>query len=132
MEQFCEICAGLDVHKKSVSVCIRRREGNEVRNQTATFRTFTADLGRLSKWLQEHQVHRVALESTGVFWIPVWNILEQSEAKFELTLINPQHAHALPGRKTDQKDCERIAEWLDCRLLKGSFILRSPFASCAI
>ena len=120
-------CAGLDVHKKSVSACIRKRAtGNEARNQTATFRTFTADLERLSRWLEEHQVRRIALESTGVFWIPVWNILERSEAKFQLTLINPQHAHALPGRKTDQKDCERIAELLECGLLKGSFIPPPP------
>jgi transposase len=57
-----------------------------------------------------------------VFWIPVWNILERSKAKFELILINPQHVHALPGRKTDQKDCERIAELLGYGLLKASFI----------
>jgi transposase len=57
-----------------------------------------------------------------VFWIPVWNILERSETKFELTLINPQHVHALPGRKTDQKDCERLAELLQYGLLKASFI----------
>jgi transposase len=80
-------CAGLDVHKKSVSACIRVREGNKVRSEIATFRTFTADLECLSKWLEEHHVCRVALESTGVFWIPVWNILERSEAKFQLTLI---------------------------------------------
>ena len=101
-------CAGLDVHKKSVSACIRITDGNETRKETATFRTFTADLERLCKWLEEHQVNHVALESTGVFWIPVWNILERSATGFKLTLINPQHVHALPGHKTDQKDCERM------------------------
>jgi transposase len=119
-------CAGLDVHKKSVSACIRINQGNETQKESATFGTFTADLERLRAWLEEHQVSQVALESTGVFWIPVWNILERSETNFKLTLINPQHAHALPGRKTDQKDCERIAELLQYGLLKGSFIPPPP------
>ena len=119
-------CAGLDVHKKSVSACIRITDGNQTRKETATFRTFTADLERLSKWLEDHQVNQVALESTGVFWIPVWNILERSSTGFKLTLINPQHVHALPGHKTDQKDCERIAELLKHGLLKGSFIRPRP------
>jgi transposase len=101
-------------------------DGNEARRQTATFRTFTADLERLYRWLEEHQVNQVALESTGVFWIPVWNILKRSEVGFKLTLINPQHVHALPGHKTDQKDCERIAELLQHGLLKGSFIPQRP------
>jgi transposase len=119
-------CAGLDVHKKSVSACIRITDGNRTRKETATFRTFTADLERLGKWLEEHQVTHVALESTGVFWIPVWNILERSAAGFKLTLINPQHVHALPGHKTDRKDCEYIAELLQHGLLKGSFIPPRP------
>ncbi len=66
------------------------------------------------------------MESTGVFWIPVWNVLEQCEASFELTLINPQHVHALPGCKTDRKDGQRIAELLQYGLLKGSFIPPPP------
>ena len=119
-------CAGLDVHKKSVSACIRISSGNQTRKETATFRTFTTDLERLCQWLEEHQVNHVALESTGVFWIPVWNILERSATGFELTLINPQHVHALPGHKTDQKDCEHIAELLQHGLLKGSFIPPRP------
>jgi transposase len=126
MELLYNCCAGLDVHKKSVSACIRISKGGKTQKETATFGTFTADLERLRDWLQEHQVSHVALESTGVFWIPVWNVLERCEAKFELTLINPQHVHALPGRKTDQKDCERIAELLQYGLLKGSFIPPPP------
>ena len=81
-------CAGLDVHKKSVSACIRISSGNQTRKETATFRTFTTDLERLCQWLEEHQVNHVALESTGVFWIPVWNILERNATGFKLTLIN--------------------------------------------
>ena len=90
-------CAGLDVHKKGLSACIRISDGSDTRKQTATFRTFTADLERLCRWLEEHRVNQVALESTGVFWIPVWNILERSETDFKLTLINPQHVHAFTG-----------------------------------
>ena len=71
MELLYSRCAGLDVHKKSLSACIRISEGNEMRKETATFSTFTADLERLCRWLEEHQVSHVALESTGVFWIPV-------------------------------------------------------------
>jgi transposase len=117
-------CAGLDVHKKSVSACVRISEGGRTRKETAVFGTFTSDLEHLREWLERHNVTHVALESTGVFWIPVWNVLERSETKLELLLINPQHVHALPGRKTDQKDCERIAELLQYGLLKGSFIPR--------
>ena len=95
-------CAGLDVHKRSISACIRISEPEEKHTVTATFRTFTEDLHRLCEWLKEHKVRQVALESTGVFWIPVWNILERSEAKFEMILINGQHVHASPGRKTYQ------------------------------
>jgi transposase len=114
------------VHKKSISACIRITNGNQTHKETATFGTFTADLERLRKWLEERQVNQVALESTGVFWIPVWNVLERSEVGLKLTLINPQHVHALPGHKTDQKDCERIAELLQHGLLKGSFIPPRP------
>jgi hypothetical protein len=62
----------------------------------------------LRDWLREHKVSHVAMESTGVFWIPVWNVLEQCETKFALTLINPQHVHALPGHKTDRKDGQSL------------------------
>jgi transposase len=119
-------CAGLDVHKQSVSACIRISKGKETSQETRTFGTFTADLEDLRDWLMKHKVSHVAMESTGVFWIPVWNVLEQCGANFVLTLINPQHVHALPGRKTDRKDGERIAELMQYGLLKGSFIPPPP------
>jgi hypothetical protein len=81
------------------------QRSGRTRKETAVFGTFTSDLEHLREWLEKNNVTHVALESTGVFWIPVWNVLERSAAKFELVLINPQHAHALPGRKTDQTDC---------------------------
>ena len=115
-------CAGLDVHKKSVNVCIRDGEGKKVEIVRALFGTFTEDLERLREFLRQHKVHRVVMESTGVYWTPVWNVLEQANWKFELVLVNPQHVRALPGQKTDEKDCERLAELGQYDLLRGSFI----------
>ncbi len=127
-------CAGLDVHKRSVTACIRVRAAGskQTRVETAVFATFTEDLQQLREWLRRHKVKQVAMESTGVYWIPVWNVLERSERKFELLLVNPQQVRALPGRKTDQQDCERIAELMQYGLLRGSFIPRRPCASGAI
>jgi transposase len=120
-------CAGLDVHKKSVSACIRIRQGDTTLAETAMFGTFTRDLERLRDWLAEHKVSEVAMESTGVFWIPVWNVLERAaQVSFTLTLINPQQCRALPGRKSDRLDCERIAELHQYGLLQGSFVPPAP------
>jgi transposase len=134
-------CAGLDVHKKSISAClrIRSRKHSQTEIHKAEFGTFTAELERLRDWLREHKVKQVVMESTGVFWVPVWNVLERGERKFELTLVNPQHVRALPGRKTDEKDCERLAELHQYGLLRGSFIpaadpavARSDAPPCAL
>jgi transposase len=126
MELLYSRCAGLDVHKKSVSACVRVSIEGKTQKESAVFGTFTGELEQLRAWLEKNKVTHVALESTGVFWMPVWNVLERSSANFELVLINPQHVHALPGRKTDQKDCERIAELMQYGLLKGSFIPPAP------
>ena len=120
-------CAGLDVHKKSVSACIRIQQGKKTISETAMFGTFTRDLEQLRDWLIANKVQHIAMESTGVYWIPVWNVLERAaDAGFELTLINPQHTHALPGRKTDRLDCERIAELHQYGLLQSSYIPPAP------
>jgi transposase len=120
-------CAGLDVHKKSVSVCIRRRiAGGHFEVEEALFGTFTQDLERLRQWLKERGVRQVAMESTGVYWIPVWNVLERGKHRFELTLVNPATVRALQGRKTDRIDARRIAEYLQYGLLRGSFIPPKP------
>lgn len=115
-------CAGLDVHKKSINVCIRDGKGKKVTVTTALFGTFTEDLERLRELLRKHKVRRLVMESTGVYWIPVWNVLERSEWQFDLVLVNPQHVRALPGRKTDRQDCERLAELGQYDLLRGSLI----------
>jgi len=121
-------CAGIDVHKKSISVCVRLRvRGNrEAETEEAVFGTFTQDLERLGQWLRERKVRHVAMESTGVYWIPVWNILEKKKWKLELTLVNPATVRALRGQKTDRIDARRIAEYLQYGLLRGSFIPAKP------
>ena len=119
-------CAGLDVHKASVTVCVRRRVPGSSQTETeeALFGTFTQDLRRLREWLKQHQVRQVAMESTGVYWIPVWNVLESRA--LQLTLVNPATVRALQGRKTDRIDARRIAEYMQYGLLRGSFIPPRP------
>jgi transposase len=113
-------CAGLDVHKKTVSACVSVCEAGEAKWQkTRTFRTFTQDLLLLADWLKECGVTHVAMEATSVYWRPVWAMLE---GQFEQMLVNPQHIKTVPGRKTDTKDCEWIADLLQHGLLKGSFV----------
>jgi transposase len=110
-----ERCAGLDVHKKTVVACVLTPEGPETR----TFGTMTAELLTLADWLLVSGCTHVAMESTGDYWKPVFNILEGT---FELLLVNAQHVKAVPGRKTDVKDAAWLAELLQHGLLRASFI----------
>jgi transposase len=117
-------CAGLDVHKKTVVACVRRggpdgQAGPEVR----TYGTMTADLIALADWLDAEGVSHVAMESTGVYWKPVFHLLE---GRFEVLLVNARHIKQVPGRKTDVKDAEWIAQLLQCGLLSASFIPPPP------
>lgn len=115
-----ERCAGLDVHKKSVMACLITPAPNgERRKQRQTFSTMTPDLMRLRDWLKEHKCSQVAMESTGVFWKPIFNILE---GHVEVMVVNAQHIKAVPGRKTDIKDAEWIADLLQHGLSRPSFI----------
>ena len=117
-------CCGLDVHKKSITACVLWAEGKGRRKEKRTFGTFTQDLLSLLDWLKQCGVTHVAMESTGVYWKPVWNILEgQLE---QVLLVNAQHIKAVPGRKTDQKDSEWIADLLQHGLLRGSFVPPRP------
>jgi transposase len=117
----------MDVHRKSISVCARIRIARDrFDTETAVFGTFTQDLEKMARWLRERKIRHVAMESTGVYWKPVWNVLEASKTKFEMVLVNPQHIKALPGRKTDQQDAERIAAYLQEGLLRGSFVPPQP------
>lgn len=111
-----EICCGIDVHAKMLVACLIMANGNK---ETRTFSTMTDDLLRLRDWLIKAPCTHVAIESTGVYWKPVFNILEDA---LTVILINPEHAHALRGRKTDVKDAEWLADLLRHGLLKPSFI----------
>lgn len=124
MEKIYERCCGLDVHKKTVVACLRvpgarGRRTSEVR----TFGTMTPELLALADWLLQAGCTHVAMESTGVYWKPVFNILE---GVCEVLLVNAHHIKAVPGRKTDVKDCEWIAQLLEHGLLRASFIPPPP------
>jgi transposase len=120
METIYPCCAGLDVHKMTVVACVRRVEPTgRAREWVRTFGTMTGELLALSDWLAEHGVTHVAMESTGVFWKPIFNLLE---GHFEVLLVNPQHIKQVPGRKTDVRDCQWIAQLLQHGLLRGSFV----------
>lgn len=117
-------CAGLDVHKETVVACVRRLHAKgKVQQPTRTFGTTTSELLALADWLAEQAVTHVAMESTGVYWKPIWNILE---GQFEILLVNAQHIKQVPGRKTDVKDAEWIAQLLQHGLLRGSFVPGTP------
>lgn len=117
-------CAGIDVHKETAVVTVRRRLDNgKVCQQTRTFSTMTEQLLELGDWLEAEGATHLAMESTGVYWKPLWNLLEE---RFEILLVNAQHIKHVPGRKTDVKDSEWIAQLLQCGLLRGSFVPPSP------
>ena len=108
-------CAGLDVHKKSVVACRRRvQAGVKVESEVGTFGTTTPELLEMADWLGEWDVSHAVMESTGEYWKPVFNLLEGS---FEVMLVNAQHVKHVPGRKTDVKDSEWLAELLSYGLL---------------
>lgn len=120
MEILYRCCCGMDVHKKFVVACLLRidEQGEETRHMQR-FETYTEDLLRLSDWLTSSGCTHVAMESTGVYWKPIYNLLE---GHLELLVVNAHHIKAVPGRKTDVKDAEWIAELLQHGLLKASFI----------
>jgi len=114
--------AGLDVHKETVVACVRRIDPRgRVSKEVQTFGTVTRALLELSDWLGQQGVTHVAMESTGVYWKPIFHVLEGGGFQ-EILLVNAQHIKNVPGRKTDVKDCEWIAQLLQCGLLRGSFV----------
>ncbi len=123
MEVLVDRCAGLDVHKKTVVACVRTPgTGRQKRvSEVRTFGTFEHQLVALRAWLIECGVTDVAMEATGVFWKPVWHVLDDGQP-FELLLVNPAHIKAVPGRKTDVNDATWIGQLLECGLLRGSFV----------
>ena len=120
MEVVCQRCAGLDVHKAIIVACVRLVEDNKIKREVRTFDTTTAGLLALLAWLMESGCTRVAMEATGVYWKPVWNIL--SDGDFELIVANAAHIKNVPGRKTDVNDATWIADLLAHGLIKASFV----------
>jgi len=118
-------CCGIDVHKRTAVACVLLTQPDgTVERRTGTFGTMTADLLALHDWLGRHEVTHIAMESTAVFWRPVFNLLEEEGRT--ILLVNPQHLRAVPGRKTDVKDAEWLADLLRHGLLTGSFIPPAP------
>lgn len=112
-------CAGLDVHKETVVACVRLVIDGHVQREVRTFGTTTKDLLALGDWLRERQCTHAAMESTGVYWKPVWHVLEDS---LTLVLANAMHIRNVPGRKTDVNDATWIADLLAHGLIRGSFV----------
>lgn len=123
MELLHERCGGLDVHKDSVSACIRTGGGSSTRRLHQDFPTTTSGLLELSSWLESHQVTHVVMESTGVYWKPVWHVLD---GHFELLLANAQEVRNVPGRKSDFNDAMWLADLLAHGLIRGSFVPPQP------
>lgn len=126
MDAIHERCCGIDVHKRTAVACVitpGRAPGSAPRKEVRTFGTMTDDLLALGDWLAAEGVTHVAMESTGVYWKPLWNLFED---RFTLLLVNAQHVKAVPGRKTDVKDCEWLADLLRHGLLRASFVPARP------
>lgn len=124
MEVLHERCAGLDVHKKTVVACVRLARNGKVDKEIRTFQTTTADLLALGEWLDGHEVNHVVMEATGVYWKPVWHILDDGER--ELVLANAAHVKNLPGRKSDVKDGDWLSDLEAHGLIRGSFVPDRP------
>jgi transposase len=120
MELLHRRCCGLDVHKETVVACLRLVSNGKVTNEVRTFQTTTADLLHLSEWLTANDCTRVAMEATGVYWKPVWHILD--DGAFELVLANAAQVKNVPGRKTDVNDAMWLAKLLAHGLIRASFV----------
>jgi transposase len=124
MEVLYPHCAGLDVHKATVVACVRHMTGGKVKTEVRTFATMTGSLLELSAWLGAERITHIAMEATGVYWKPVWHIL--SDGDFQLVLANAAHVKNVPGRKTDVKDAEWLAELMAHGLIRASFVPDEP------
>jgi transposase len=123
MDRIVDRPGALDVHKASVTACVRVWEGRKLEEHLAEFQTTVRGLLALLDWLEALGVKQVAMEATGVYWKPVWAILED---RFELMLVNAHHVKAVPGRKTDIKDAQWLCQLLEAGLLKASFVPPKP------
>jgi len=128
MQDILEICCGLDVHKETVVACLLKGVlNNKPQAKTRTFPTLLSGLEELKSWLEEENCRHVAMESTGVYWQPIYNVLESAfDGTIVLIVANARHMKNVPGKKTDMKDAEWIATLLRAGLLNGSFIPSQP------
>ncbi len=124
MEVLHERCGGLDVHKNTVVGCVRVARGGRVEKEVRTFKTTTGELLALADWLDGHGVDHVVMEATGVYWKPVWHVLDDGER--ELVLANAAHVKNVPGRKSDVSDCEWLSDLGAHGLIRASFVPDSP------
>jgi transposase len=126
MKDILSCCCGLDIHKESIVACLLKgpiAEGYKPISELREFSTQLADLHRLRQWLQDHDCHHVAMESTGIYWQPVYAILEEAlNDEMHLLVVNARHMKNVPGKKTDMRDAEWIATLLRAGLLRGSFV----------
>lgn len=125
MEVVRKRCAGLDVHKDSVVVCVRVQEGGQTRREVRTYGTVTADLVEMGDWLEAEKCTQAAMEATGVYWKPVWHMLE---GRVELILANAAHIRNVPGRKSDINDATWIADLAAHGLIRSSFVPPQPIS----
>src|ERR1044071_4656147 len=123
MEVLHSRCAGLDVHRDTVVGCARIAADGAVAQDVRTFGATTKELMALSEWLTEHGVTHVAMEATGVYWKPVWHVLEGS---FQLVLANAAHIKGIARPKTDASDAQWLADLLAHGLIRGSFVPDQP------
>ena len=124
MEVLHERCGGLDVHKNTVVGCVRVARGVRVEKEVRTFKTTTKELLALADWLDGHGVDHVVMEATGVYWKPVWHVLDDGER--ELVLANAAHVKNVPGRKSDVSDCDWLCDLGAHGLIRASFVPNSP------
>jgi transposase len=124
MQPILKSCCGIDVHKEKIKACIAKGPLDEPpKFEIKTFSTMTSSLLKLKDWLRQNRVEAVAMESTGVYWKPIFNILED---EFSIVLANPQHLKKIPGKKSDVSDSQWIASLLRCGLIPASFIPPRP------
>jgi len=125
MQDLLEVCCGLDVHKETIVACLLKGSVNDEKPEKTirTFSTLLKDLEELKTWLETENCHHVAMESTGIYWQPVYNVLESAfDGNISIIVANAKHMKNVPGKKTDMKDAEWIATLLRAGLLSGSFI----------
>ncbi len=122
MDVLFDVVCGLDVHKDSVVACIQESAGRRTKTEVRTFETHTRGLYQLRSWLQERKVEAVAMEGTGIYWRPVYAILEEAPAAWKLVVGNAMHVKNVPGRKTDVKDAQWLADLVRHGLVRPSFV----------